>query len=154
LFEFLILGGAQAGLNWATILKRRENYRQAFDQFDAKKIAAYSENKIQELLANPGIIRNKLKVLSAIKNASSFLVVQQEFGSFSRYIWQFVDGKPIINKLTSHSQYPTRNAVSDRMSADLKKHNFTFVGTTICYAYMQTIGMVNDHVVDCFRYKI
>lgn len=154
LFEFLLLEGAQAGLTWSTILKKRENYRQAFDNFDVNKMVTYSESKVQELLANPGIIRNKLKVLSAIKNATSFLAVQQEFGSFSKYIWQFVDGKPIINKLTAHGQHPTRNAVSDRMSADLKKRNFTFVGTTICYAYMQTIGMVNDHLVNCFRYKI
>lgn len=153
LFEFLILEGAQAGLTWSTILKRRETYRQAFDNFDANKIVTYAESKVQDLLANPGIIRNKLKVLGAIKNAKSFLATQAEFGTFSKYIWQFVDGKPIINQFTNTSQYPTRSIISDRMSADLKKRHFTFVGTTICYAYMQAVGMVNDHVVGCFRYK-
>ena len=153
LFEFLILEGAQAGLSWTTILKKREGYRKAFDNFDAKKIARYSESKIQKLLLNPDIVRNKLKVRGTVTNAQLFLEIQAEYGSFSDYIWQFVDGKPIVNSRKAQSDVPTSTAESDAMSKALKKRGFKFVGTTICYAYMQGVGMVNDHVVDCFRHK-
>ncbi len=151
LFEFLILEGAQAGLSWETILKKRENYRAAFDHFDAKKIAKYDERKIQELLANPGIVRNKLKVASAIQNARAFLAVQKEFGTFDRYLWQFVDGKPIVRTRKALQEIPAKSAEAEAMSKDLLKRGFKFVGPTICYAFMQAVGMVNDHLSHCFR---
>lgn len=151
LFEFLILEGAQAGLSWITILKRRENYRKCFDRFNVKKIASYDKKKVQELLANPGIIRNRLKVESTIINAKAFLAVQKEFGSFSKYIWQFVGGKPMVNRWQSHSKVPATTSISDQMSKDLKKRGFKFVGSTICYAFMQAVGMVDDHVSDCWK---
>ncbi|MDZ7292547.1 MAG: DNA-3-methyladenine glycosylase I [candidate division KSB1 bacterium] len=153
LFEMLILEGAQAGLNWITILKKRENYRRAFDNFDAKKIAEYDEAKIARLLADPGIVRNRLKIAAAIKNAQAFLKVQKEFGSFDHYLWQFVDGKPRKNHWRSLKQIPAKTATSDALSKDLRQRGFTFVGSTICYAFMQAVGMVNDHVVTCFRYR-
>lgn len=153
LFEFLILEGAQAGLSWDTILRKRDNYRKAFDDFDAVKISRYSEKRVAKLLANPGIIRNRLKVAAAIGNAKAFLAVQKEFGSFDQYIWSFVDGRPIRNRWRVHQQVPARTAESDRMSKDLAKRGFKFVGSTICYAFMQSVGMVNDHAVDCFRYS-
>ncbi len=153
LFEFLILEGAQAGLSWTTILKKREGYRKAFDNFDAKKVAKYSESKIQKLLANPDIVRNKLKVRGTVTNAQLFLDIQKEYGSFSDYIWQFVGGKPIVNSWKTQAKVPSSTAESDAMSKALKKRGFKFVGTTICYAYMQGVGMVNDHVIECFRYK-
>ena len=153
LFEFLILEGAQAGLSWDTILHKRENYRAAFDGFDPERIARYDRRKTQQLLRNPGIVRNKLKVASAVGNAKAFLQVQKEFGSFDRYIWQFVGGKPRVNARKSMKQVPAQTAESDAMSKDLKKRGFKFVGSTICYAFMQAVGMVNDHVVTCFRYK-
>lgn len=153
LFEFLILEGAQAGLSWSTILNKRENYRKAFDYFDATKIVAYDENKLEQLLNDTGIVRNKLKILSTVSNARSFLEVKEEFGSFAKYIWQFVGGKPIQNSWPHHEQVPVSTAESDAMSKDLKKRGFKFVGTTICYAYMQAVGMVNDHTTDCFRHK-
>src|SRR5580658_6964743 len=152
LFEFLILEGAQAGLSWDTILRKRENYRAAFDGFDPKKIAAYDRRKTQQLLRNEGIIRNRLKIASAIQNAKAFLAVQKEFGSFDRYIWQFVGGKPRVNAWRMGKKLPASTAESDAMSKDLKKRGFNFVGSTICYAFMQATGMVNDHVVECFRY--
>lgn len=151
LFEFLLLEGAQAGLSWTTILKKRENYREAFDQFDAKKIAQYDETKVATLLNNDGIIRNKLKVAAFIQNAKSFLAVQKEFGSFNAYIWQFVNNKPIKNSYQNLSEYPTTSKEAETMSKDLLKRGFKFVGPTICYAYMQAVGMVNDHQKDCFR---
>jgi DNA-3-methyladenine glycosylase I len=153
LFEFLILEGAQAGLSWETVLKKRRAYRKAFDNFDAGKIARYTPNKAKQLLANPGIIRNRLKIKSTIQNAKAYLAVQKEFGSFNRYIWQFVGGKPKRNAWRSLKQIPARTAESDAMSKDLKKRGFTFVGSTICYAFMQAVGMVNDHTVSCFRYQ-
>jgi DNA-3-methyladenine glycosylase I len=153
LFEFLVLEGAQAGLSWSTILKKRKGYRKAFDHFDAMSVSRYSENNVSMLLANPGIIRNKLKINAAITNANAFLKVQKEFGSFDHYIWQFVNGKPLLNAWKSIVEIPSSTPVSDAMSRDLKKRGFKFVGTTICYAFMQAVGMVNDHVVDCFRYK-
>jgi DNA-3-methyladenine glycosylase I len=153
LFEFLVLEGAQAGLSWDTILKKRENYRAAFDAFDAKKIARYDQRRLDSLMRNEGIVRNRLKILSVVKNANAFLEVQKEFGSFDRYIWQFVGGKPRVNDWKSLSQLPSHTAESDAMSKDLKKRGFTFVGSTICYAFMQAVGMVNDHVVTCFRYR-
>jgi DNA-3-methyladenine glycosylase I len=152
LFEFLILEGAQAGLNWDTILQKRENYRAAFDQFDPERIARYDRRKQQSLLRNPGIIRNRLKVASAVRNAKAFLDVQKEFGSFDRYIWQFVGGKPRINAWRPGLKLPASTPESDAMSKDLKKRGFNFVGSTICYAFMQAVGMVNDHWVSCFRY--
>ena len=152
LFEFLILEGAQAGLSWETVLKKRPAYRKAFDNFDIKKIARYTRSKAKRLLGNPGIIRNRLKIKAATQNARAFLAVQQEFGSFNRYIWQFVCGEPIINRRRSLKDIPATTAESDAMSKDLKKRGFTFVGSTICYAFMQAVGMVNDHMVDCFRY--
>ena len=152
LFEFLILEGAQAGLSWDTILKKRENYRAAFDGFDAKKIAGYDRRKTARLLRDEGIIRNRLKIASAIRNAKAFLVVQKEFGSFDRYIWQFVRGKPLVNARRLGKRIPARTLASDAMSKDLKKRGFNFVGSTICYAFMQATGMVNDHAVECFRY--
>ncbi len=152
LFEFLILEGAQAGLSWDTILQKRENYRAAFDQFDPERIARYDRRKQQSLLRNPGIIRNRLKVASAVRNAKAFLDVQKEFGSFDRYIWQFVGGKPRINAWRPGLKLPASTPESDAMSKDLKKRGFNFVGSTICYAFMQAVGMVNDHWVKCFRY--
>jgi DNA-3-methyladenine glycosylase I len=151
LFEMLILEGAQAGLSWSTILKKRENYRKAFDKFDAKKIVKYDRAKVAKLLADPGIVRNRLKIAATIQNARAFLEVQKEFGSFDRYIWQFVGGKPKKNKWKSLKEIPAKTAESDAMSKDLKKRGFAFVGSTICYAFMQAVGMVNDHVVTCFR---
>jgi len=153
LFEFLILEGAQAGLSWSTILNKRENYRKAFDGFDAKRIARYDQRKVARLLRDPGIVRNKLKIASTIANAQAFLRVQKEFGSFDRYLWQFVGGKPRVNSPKSMKGVPAKTPESDAMSKDLKKRGFNFVGSTICYAFMQAVGMVNDHVVDCFRYK-
>ncbi len=152
LFEFLILEGAQAGLSWLTILNKRQGYRKAFDNFDARKIAMYSDKKIKELLANPGIVRNRLKVQATITNANAFLAIQKEFGSFDSYIWQFVSGRPLQNSWKKLSDIPAQTRESDAMSKDLKKRGFKFVGTTICYAFMQAVGMVNDHTVDCFRY--
>ena len=152
LFEFLMLEGAQAGLSWFTILQKRENYRQAFDGFDPEKIALYDEAKVAELLQNPGIIRNRLKVQSAIGNAKSFLRVQAEYGSFRDYIWSFVGGQPILNHWPTLADVPASTPISDAMSKDLKKRGFKFVGTTICYAFMQATGMVMDHTMDCFRY--
>ena len=153
LFELLVLEGAQAGLSWITVLKKRENYRKAFDSFDAARIAKYDKKKMKKLLANEGIIRNKLKIKSAIRNAKAFLQVKKEFGSFDRYIWQFVNCKPIKNSWKSLKQVPARTKESDAMSNDLKKRGFSFVGSTICYAFMQASGMVNDHTVNCFKYK-
>jgi len=154
LFEFLILEGAQAGLSWSTILNKRENYRRAFDGFDPRRVARYQPAKINALLADPGVVRNKLKIASAIGNAKAFLRVQEEFGTFDRYIWQFVGGKPLINKRKSLREVPARTAESDAMSKDLQRRGFKFVGSTICYAFMQAVGMVNDHMIDCFRYKL
>jgi DNA-3-methyladenine glycosylase I len=153
LFEFLLLEGAQAGLSWDTILRKRENYRAAFDGFDPKKIAQYDPRKLQRLLRDEGIIRNRLKIASAVQNAKAFLAVQKEFGSFDRYIWQFVGGKPRVNAWRSGKKLPASTAESDAMSKDLKKRGFNFVGSTICYAFMQATGMVNDHAVECFRYR-
>lgn len=152
-FEFLILEGAQAGLSWSTILKRREGYRQAFANFDPQKVATFGEEKIHELLQFAGIIRNKLKVRSAVTNAQKFLEIQEEFGSFDKYIWQFVGGKPIVNHWTDRSKVPATTKESDALSKDLKKRGFKFVGSTIMYAHMQACGLVNDHTVDCFRYQ-
>lgn len=152
LFEFLTLEGAQAGLTWSTILKRRENYRQALDNFQPEIIATYDEGKVAALLQNPGIIRNRLKIRSVIRNARAFVDIQGEFGGFSKYIWGFVDGKPLQNHLPSISEIPAKTPQSEGMSKDLIKRGFTFVGPTICYAFMQAVGMVNDHTVDCFRY--
>src|SRR5271154_5444294 len=152
LFEFLILEGAQAGLSWDTILKKRENYRAAFDRFDPNKIARYDRRKTQSLMNNAGIIRNRLKVASAVQNAKAFLKAQEDFGSFDAYIWQFTGGAPIVNSRRSSKQVPASTRESDAMSKDLKKRGFSFVGTTICYAFMQAVGMVNDHLVTCFRY--
>lgn len=153
LFEFLILEGAQAGLSWDTVLRKRENYRAAFDNFDAEKIARYDAAKCAELLQNEGIIRNRLKIASAVGNAKAFLKVQDEFGSFGAYIWRFVDGKPIKNAWKSLSEVPASTPVSDAMSKDLKKRGFNFVGSTIMYAFMQACGLVNDHLVSCFRHS-
>lgn len=150
-FEFLILEGAQAGLSWLTILKRREAYRKAFDHFDPKKVAKYDQKKIEELMQNEGIIRNRLKIESAVTNATAFLEVQKEFGSFDKYIWSFVGGKPIQNKWKSRDQVPAKTPEAEKLSKDLMKRGFRFVGPTIIYAHMQAIGMVNDHTVDCFR---
>lgn len=152
LFEFLILEGAQAGLSWITILKKRENYRKAFDGFDAEKVAGYDEKKIAELMLDAGIVRNRRKIEAAINNARRFLEVQQEFGSFSKYMWGFVGGKPVVNSWKSISEVPAKTPLSDKFSRDLLKRGFKFVGSTICYAHMQAVGMVNDHVADCFRY--
>jgi len=153
LFEFLILEGAQAGLSWDTILRKRENYRVAFDNFNVKRISRYDQRKIRALMSNEGIVRNRLKIASVVKNAKAFLEVQKEFGSFDRYAWQFVGGKPQVNARKRLSELPARTAESDAISKDLKKRGFTFVGSTICYAFMQAIGMVNDHVITCFRYS-
>jgi DNA-3-methyladenine glycosylase I len=153
LFEFLVLEGAQAGLSWSTILRKREAYRKAFDDFDARKIARYSEKAVAGLLANPGIIRNRLKISAAITNAGAFIQIQKEFGSFDSYVWQFVNGRPIRNSWRTMAEIPATTPASAAMSKDLQKRGFKFVGPTICYAFMQAVGMVNDHVVDCFRYK-
>jgi len=152
LFEFLILEGAQAGLSWLTILKKRENYRRAFDQFNARKIAGYNASKVAALLSNIGIIRNRLKIGAAVQNARAFLAVQKEFGSFDAYLWQFVGGSPIRNAWKTLKQVPAKTPQSEAMSKDLFKRGFKFVGSTICYAHMQATGMVSDHLVDCFRY--
>jgi DNA-3-methyladenine glycosylase I len=152
LFEFLILEGAQAGLSWSTILNKRDNYRRAFDDFDARKIARYSERKVARLLLDAGIVRNRLKIAAAIQNANAFLAVQKEFGSFDRYVWRFVGGKPKQNRRRSMKQVPARTRESDAMSKDLQLRGFKFVGSTICYAFMQATGMVNDHLVGCFRH--
>jgi DNA-3-methyladenine glycosylase I len=151
-FEFLVLEGAQAGLSWDTILKKRERYREVFDGFDPAVVARYEGEKVDSLLADPGIIRNRLKLTSAIKNARAFLQVQGEFGSFDAFIWGFVGGVPITNSWQSHREVPARTEVSDAMSKDLRRRGFTFVGSTICYALMQATGMVNDHLADCFRH--
>jgi DNA-3-methyladenine glycosylase I len=153
LFEFLILEGVQAGLSWSTILRKREGYRKEFDNFDARKISRYSEADVSRLLANPEIIRNRLKINATITNARSFLQVQEQFGSFDRYIWQFVNGKPIQNSWKKMTDIPSSSPESEVMSKDLRKRAFKFVGPTICYAFMQAVGMVNDHVVGCFRHR-
>ncbi len=152
LFEFLVLEGAQAGLSWSTILRKREGYRKAFDHFDAREISRYSQSVVSRLLANPEIIRNRLKVNAVVTNARAFLRVQEEFGSFDRYIWQFVNGRPIQNSWKKMTEIPSSSPESEAMSKDLQKRGFKFVGATICYAFMQAVGMVNDHVVGCFRY--
>ena len=153
LFEMLVLEGAQAGLSWETVLKKRENYRKAFDNFDPAKVAGYGEEKVRELLNNPGIIRNRLKINSAINNAKKFLEVQEESGSFDSYIWSFVDNKPIRNNFATIKEIPAKTELSDKISNGLKKRGFKFVGSTIIYAFMQSIGMVNDHTSECFRHS-
>jgi len=153
LFEFLILEGAQAGLSWSTILAKREAYRRAFSNFNPKTIARYDATKLKQLMANAGIVRNRLKISAAVQNARAFLAVQKEFGSFDAYIWQFVGGAPIVNSIEGLSQLQARTEESDKMSRDLLKRGFKFVGPTICYAFMQAVGMVNDHLVGCYRYK-
>lgn len=153
LFEMLILEGAQAGLSWLTILKKRDNYRKAFHNFDCGKVARYTDRDIQRLLADPGIVRNRLKIESAVKNAQGALKIKEEFGTLDAFLWRYVDGVPQQNKVRSLSEIPVRTEQSDAMSKDLKKRGFNFVGSTICYALMQSVGMVNDHLVDCFRYK-
>jgi DNA-3-methyladenine glycosylase I len=153
LFEFLILEGAQAGLSWETILTKRDHYRKVFDNFDANKMSRYRQSKLDKLLLDPGIIRNRLKIAAAVRNAKAFLMVKEEFGTFDKYIWQFVEHKPKINRWKSLKEVPARTSESDEMSKDLKRRGFTFVGSTICYAYMQATGMVNDHLTTCFRYK-
>ena len=153
LFEFLLLEGAQAGLSWITVLRKREHYRLVYDNFDPNKIARYSSKKIEALLSDPGIIRNRLKVNSAIKNAQAFLKIQEQESSFSQYIWQFVDGEPIQNQWRNLKQVPATSPQSDAMSKELKRRGFNFVGSTICYAYMQSMGMVNDHLIDCYRHE-
>lgn len=152
-FEFLVLEGAQAGLSWLTILKKRENYRRAFDAYDVNKIARYNDRKVASLLADEGIVRNRLKVASVITNAKAFLEVQKEFGSFDKYVWQFVGGKPLVNHRATMSEIPAKTRESDAMSKDLLKRGFKFVGSTICYAHMQATGLVNDHTTDCWRWK-
>ena len=152
LFEFLVLEGAQAGLSWLTILNKRENYRRAFDGFDPEKVARYGARKIAALLADPGIVRNRLKIHSAVGNARAFLAVQEEFGSFDRYLWRFVDGRPVQNAWRRLKEIPPRTPVSDAMSEDLRRRGFNFVGSTICYSHMQATGMVNDHLVTCPRH--
>jgi DNA-3-methyladenine glycosylase I len=154
LFEFLALEGAQAGLSWETILNKRENYRAAFDGFDVGRVARYDSRKMAQLLRNPGIVRNRLKIASAVRNAKALLRVQKEFGSFDRYVWQFVNGQPKLNLRDARHPVPARTAESDAMSKDLKKRGFNFVGSTICYAFMQTVGVVDDHVSICFRRKV
>lgn len=153
LFEFLVLEGAQAGLSWDTILRKRENYRNAFAGFDPEAVARFNERAVERLLADPGIVRNRLKILSAIRNAEAFLRVREEFGSFDAYLWRFVDGRPRRNAWRSPKQIPARSPESDALSKELKRRGFNFVGSTICYAFMQAVGMVNDHLVDCFRYR-
>ncbi|HEY3493883.1 MAG TPA: DNA-3-methyladenine glycosylase I [Polyangiaceae bacterium] len=153
LFEFLVLEGAQAGLSWITILKKRDAYRRAFDRFDPKKVARYDARRVAKLLGDAGIVRNRAKIESAVKNARAFLEVQEEFGSFSDYQWRFVNGRPLVNRWRSMKEVPARTAESDAYSKDLKQRGFSFVGSTIIYAHMQAIGMVNDHVIDCFRHE-
>jgi DNA-3-methyladenine glycosylase I len=153
LFELVVLEGAQAGLSWDTVLQKRARYREVFDGFDVGKVARYDKNKVRQLLADAGIIRNRLKIDSTISNARSFLKIQEEFGTFDAYIWRFVDGRPKQNAWKTHQRVPARTAESDAMSKDLKKRGFRFVGSTICYAFMQATGMVNDHAVNCFRYQ-
>jgi DNA-3-methyladenine glycosylase I len=153
LFEFLILEGAQAGLSWLTILRKRENYRRAFAGFDPERVARFGARDVRRLLGDPGIVRNRLKVESTVRNARAFLAVQEEFGSFARFQWQFVGGRPKLNAWRSVKQVPPRTAESDELSKALKRRGFTFVGSTICYAHMQAVGMVNDHTTDCFRYR-
>jgi len=153
LFEFLVLEGAQAGLSWITILKRQENYRAAFDNFDIERVANYTKRDIERLLRDAGIIRNRLKIQSAIKNARGVLKIQEEFGSLDAFLWRYVDGAPIQNEWTSMAEIPANTELSDRMSKELKKRGFNFVGSTICYAFMQAVGMVNDHTTDCFRHE-
>jgi len=153
LFEAVVLDGAQAGLSWSIILKKRENYRAAFDGFDPEVVARYSERKIKQLLANEGIVRNRMKIESAIGNARAFLKVQEEFGTFDKYLWRFVDAKPVQNRWRKMKEVPTRTPLSDAISKDMLGRGFRFFGTTICYAFMQAIGMVNDHLVDCFRHR-
>lgn len=153
LFEFLVLEGAQAGLSWSTILNKREAYRAAFDGFVPETVAAYDEAKILELMGNPGIVRNRLKIQSAVNNARAFLTIQEQFGSFNEYMWRFVEGKPIQNAWRDYSEAPPQTKESESMSKDLKQRGFKFVGPTICYAHMQAVGMVNDHALDCFRWK-
>lgn len=153
LFEMLTLEGAQAGLSWITILKKREGYKKAFDNFDVKKVSRYADRKVEALMKNPNIVRNRLKINSTIQNAKMFLQVQEEFGSFEKYLWQFVNGKPIVNKWKTLKDFPTKTKESDVLSKDLLNRGFKFVGTTICYAYMQAVGLVNDHTIDCFRKK-
>jgi DNA-3-methyladenine glycosylase I len=152
LFEMLILEGAQAGLSWLTILKKRENYRRAFHFFDPTKIAAYTAQDIRRLLADPGIVRNRLKIEAAIRNARGTLAIQKEFGTLDAYLWRYVDGRPIRNEWTSMAELPARTELSDALGRDLKRRGFNFVGSTICYAFMQAVGMVNDHLTDCYRY--
>lgn len=153
LFEMLILEGAQAGLSWDTVLKKRENYRQSLDNFDTKIIAKYDQTKIDSLLQNTGIVRNKLKINSVVINAQKFLEIQKEYGSFDKFIWSFVGGKPIQNNIKTFADLPAKTEISDNMSKALKKLGFKFIGSTICYAFMQAVGMVNDHTIDCFRYE-
>jgi len=153
LFEFLVLEGAQAGLSWSTILNKRAAYRRAFDRFDPRKVARYDDARVARLLADEGIVRNRLKIRSAVQNARAFLEVQREFGTFDRYIWEFTGGRPLRNKWRRLDQVPARTEISDALSRDLGKRGFTFVGSTICYAFMQATGMVNDHLVQCFRYR-
>ena len=153
LFEFLILEGAQAGLSWSTILNKRENYRRAFEGFAPQRVAIFRGHKVQQLLRDPGIVRNRLKIAATVENAKAFLRVQEEFGTFDRYIWQFVGGKSRVNKWKSGQKIPASTPESDAMSKDLKRRGFKFVGSTICYAFMQAVGMVNDHVAECFRYR-
>ena len=152
LFEFLVLEGAQSGLSWITILRKRENYRRAFNDFEPRKIASYDDGKVEELLLDPGIVRNRLKIKAAINNARALLEVQKEFGSFDAYIWQFVDGKPVQNRRQELSEIPAMTPDSKRMSSNLVRRGFSFAGPTVCYAFMQAVGMVNDHIVDCFRH--
>ncbi len=153
LFEFLVLDAAQAGLSWRTVLLKRENYRSAFDNFNPEKVARYTDHRLAKLLQNPGIVRNRLKVRSAVINARAFLQVRDEFGSFDRYIWQFVGGRPLVNRLQSLNHIPATSKESDAMSKDMKRRGFTFCGSTICYAFMQAAGLVNDHLVTCFRHR-
>jgi DNA-3-methyladenine glycosylase I len=152
-FEFLVLEAAQAGLSWSIVLKKREGYRRAFSQFDPRKVARYTDTHINKLTADPGIIRNRLKIAAAVKNARAFLAVQDEFGSFNAYCWRFVDGQPRLNRWTSTKQVPATSPQSDAFSKDLKRRGFSFVGSTVIYAHMQAVGMVNDHLVGCFRYR-
>jgi DNA-3-methyladenine glycosylase I len=153
LFEFLTLEGAQAGLSWQTILKKRDNYRSAFQDFDSSKVARFTPIRIEKLMLNPGIVRNRLKIESTVSNAKAFLEIRKTFGSFDTYVWEFVNGTPRINRWESFRKIPASTPESDALSLDLKRHGFRFVGTTICYAFMQAVGMVNDHLIDCFRYK-
>jgi DNA-3-methyladenine glycosylase I len=152
LFEFLLLEGAQAGLSWSTILAKRENYRKAFASFDPARIARFSESKIERILRDPGIVRNRLKVRGAVRNAKAFLQIEREFGTFDRYVWKFVGGKPLCKRRAKNAPPPATSPESDELSADLKKRGFTFVGSTICYSFMQAVGMVNDHAMTCFRF--